>query len=518
MAQPALPPARLEASRLLAPTRKEPAIEAMHWSSVTIVLFTVASMYSVHNLVAPNLTTIARIFHFDDAERDAYVGGELAMCFYLPGVLGALLAGILSGLMQRKLLLAALSMSTGLACLLSGRVTTFGQLLCARAVSGFSIGGALPVVYSLVGDWFPACRRAGATARVAAASGCGVFAGQCLATLTDPAEWRWPFLIVAGPCIVMGTTIFWFIAEPVRGGQEMGSETLSLCRNAGLRCSPSLGVRHLLRASLLSRTNTLVILQAFPGNLPWGVILVYFHDFLVQDIGLSRRSALGAISALAASAFAGVLAGGFVGELLYRTQSRHLALFGGLCNIVRAVPFFLLFGWKRFFGPVTESSELAFAAVLVLGGLVATMASPCTGAILLNVNLPESRGSVIAMYAVLDDVSKGFGAISVSALAHLTGGRALAYQLSLLIWVFTGAALLCAWRSYDADEQRMRAQLEEATVESMVIASKHQVFCEPATKDNIHQYGAAATTSPVAAKGPLGAGALRCGLGPAMSA
>ena len=35
-----------------------------------------------------------------------------------------------------------------------------------------------PEVYSLVGDWFPARKRASATAMVTAASGAGVFAGQ----------------------------------------------------------------------------------------------------------------------------------------------------------------------------------------------------------------------------------------------------------------------------------------------------------------------------------------------------
>jgi len=441
--------------------------------SIAIVLVSLGCMYSVHNLIAPNMTTIANLFHFNAYERDTYVGGELTIFFYFPGVLGALLAGVLSGLLERRLILAVLASLIGIACLLTTLVRTFGQLLFARAVAGFGIGATLPVVYSLVGDWYPARKRASATAFVTAASGAGVFAGQCLSTLVGSADWRWPFFIIALPCVASSATIWCMADEPVRGGKEDGIETLSLYQSAGFHYSPIFTGRH-LKALVHNRTNMLVILQAFPGNIPWGVIIVYIHDFLVQDLGLSRHSALGAITMLAGAAFAGVLAGGFVGELLYGANTRHLALFGGCCNIVRSVPFFVLFGWQKYFGSFQHSSEGTFVIVLMLGGFVATMASPCTGAMLLNVNLPETRGSVMAMYTVLDDLSKGFGTLFVSMIVSMVGGRAVAYQISLLVWVFTGIALLLAWHTYDEDEQQMRKHLDEAAMESMVVMSKQR--------------------------------------------
>lgn len=441
--------------------------------SVAVMLVALGFMYSVHNLIAPNMTAIAQLFHFNAYERDAYIGGELTLFFYFPGVLGALLAGVLSGMMERRLLLAVLALVTSLSCLMTTRVHTFGELVWARAITGLGIGGSLPVVYSLVGDWFPARRRASATALVSAASGAGVFVGQCVATLMGSSDWRWPFLVIAIPTIAASATIWFCAEEPVRGGQEQGVETLSLCQQRGYQYMPGLSARH-LRAVMQSRTNALVILQAFPGNIPWGVIIVYIHDFLVQDLGLSRHSALGAIATLAGSAFVGVLTGGFVGETLYGGSSRRIAIFGGVCNIARAVPFFVLFGWKRLFGPLDHSLEGSFFFLLMVGGFVATMGSPCTGAMLLNVNLPETRGSVMAMYSVLDDLSKGVGTLFVSMIVRLVGGRAVAYQISLLLWVFTGAALLYAFYTYEEDEKQMRRHLDEAAMESMVLTSKQR--------------------------------------------
>jgi len=436
--------------------------------SVALVLVALGFMYSVHNLIAPNMTAIAKLFHFNAFERDAYIGGELTLFFYFPGVFGALLAGILSGILDRRLLLAALAVLTSIACLLTARVGTFGELAWARAITGFGIGGSLPVVYSLIGDWFPARKRASASAFVTAASGVGVFVGQCVATITGSVDWRWPFLVIAVPAAATGFLIWYFAEEPVRGGQEEGIETDALYSTSFTPLFPT----RQFRAVLHNKTNMLVILQAFPGSIPWGVIIVYMHDFLVQDLALSPRSALGSITILAASAFAGVLTGGFIGD--HCADNRYLAIFGGCCNIFRAVPFFIIFGWNFLFGPLQKSSETGFFLLLMCGGFVATMASACTGAMLLNVNLPEMRGSVMAMYSVLDDLSKGFGTLFVSMLVPLVGGRAIAYQISLLLWVFTGAALLYTWHTYDEDEAAMRKNLDEAAKESMVLLSKQR--------------------------------------------
>merc|ERR1719386_681195 len=126
------------------------------------------------------------------------------------------------------------------------------------------------------------------------------------------------------------------------------------------------------------------------------------------------------------------------------------------------------------FGPLAKTSETTFFLLLMIGGFVATMASACTGAMLLNVNLPEMRGSIMAMYSILDDLSKGFGTLFISMIVRLVGGRAIAYQISLLLWVFTGFGLLYTWYTYDEDEAATKKNLDEAAKEAMVLMSKQR--------------------------------------------
>merc|ERR1719261_714599 len=77
----------------------------------------------------------------------------------------------------------------------------------------------------------------------------------------------------------------------------------------------------------------------------------------------------------------------------------------------------------------------------------------------------------------------------VSTLVQIVGGRAIAYQISLLLWVFTGAALLYTWHTYDEDEAAMRKNLDEAAKESMVLLSKQRA--QQAIRDRAEAAGAA---------------------------
>ena len=53
-------------------------------------------VYADSNLIAPNLTQMAREFKFDNQTRDEKLGGEIAFAFFLLGVPACVLIGILA--------------------------------------------------------------------------------------------------------------------------------------------------------------------------------------------------------------------------------------------------------------------------------------------------------------------------------------------------------------------------------------------------------------------------------------
>lgn len=72
-----------------------------------------------------------------------------------------------------------------------------------RAITGVAIGGAIPIQYSVFGDYFSEKNRGKAVAFLQIAVGVGAGLGQALAGFLSP-DWRTPFLLVSIPAFTLG--------------------------------------------------------------------------------------------------------------------------------------------------------------------------------------------------------------------------------------------------------------------------------------------------------------------------
>ena len=66
-------------------------------------------------------------------------------------------------------------------CLATYFVRRYWQLVLLRVLTGISVGGAFPLVFSLIGDLFSVKQRANVAAGVQVATGVGFAAGQAIA-------------------------------------------------------------------------------------------------------------------------------------------------------------------------------------------------------------------------------------------------------------------------------------------------------------------------------------------------
>ena len=66
-------------------------------------------------------------------------------------------------------------------CLATYFVRRYWQLLLLRVMTGISVGGTFPLVFSLIGDLFSVKQRANVAAGVQVATGVGFAAGQAIA-------------------------------------------------------------------------------------------------------------------------------------------------------------------------------------------------------------------------------------------------------------------------------------------------------------------------------------------------
>lgn len=187
---------------------------------VSVYLLTLCLLYADSFLLAPNLTQVAEEFGFDEDQRDAKLGGQISLAFFLVGAPAAILVGWLADSFHRSPLFAIVTFIGEAACFSTYFVQSYTGLLVTRTLTGVSVGGALPIVYSVLGDFYKAEQRNAVAALASTATGVGVAIGQSLAGFLGPTfGWRLPFLLVSVPAFCCGFILL-FTPEPQRGRKE----------------------------------------------------------------------------------------------------------------------------------------------------------------------------------------------------------------------------------------------------------------------------------------------------------
>jgi predicted MFS family arabinose efflux permease len=214
-------PATAEAEAALL---RHPTLSARRrWAMTCLFALQAALLYADQNLLAPNLSAAAAEFGLDDAQKDAVLGGGLMACFFLVGAPAALIVGYMADRVRRVRLLFAVVAIGAAPCLAVYWAKTVPAFFVLRALTGVSVGGVFPLVFSLLGDLFPARRRAATSALVQIATGAGLAAGQALAGTVgqpDALGWRAPFVIAAVPALALNFLMVLLCPEPPRGAFE----------------------------------------------------------------------------------------------------------------------------------------------------------------------------------------------------------------------------------------------------------------------------------------------------------
>jgi MFS family permease len=413
-------------------------------------------LFADQNLMAPNLTQIARDLGLSDVQRDVMLGGDISAVFFVLGSLVTLAIGYFTDLVSRKKLFIAVIIVGEIPCLLTGFVKTYDQLFWMRALTGIGIGGALPLTYSMIGDYFSHGNRAMATAWISLAEGLGIAAGQLLAGFVGPSMgWRLPFIIVALPNFALCILFLLSVREPGRGRTE---DALKELIQSGAVYTGHIDWRK-YRELFRIKTNLLVFLQGIPGTVPWGVFFIFLNDFYSQDKGYSVEVATLIVMVVGAAAILGSFAGGLIGNRLYNISPKLLPLLCGTSTLLGIIPMALLLNYPSQAG-VANPDIFGPIALGFVTGFMVSVTGPNVKAMLLNVNAPETRGSIFSLFNLTDNLGKGFGPVIISIfIVHF--GRLYAFNIANLFWVICGLVLLVMIRTFPGDEAVLTEAMKE---------------------------------------------------------
>ena len=165
------------------------------------------------------------------------------------------------------------------------------------------------------------------------------------------------------------------------------------------------------------------------------------------------------VMAVGAAAILGGFLGGLAGNRLYNIKAKYLPLLCGTSTLLGVIPMALLLNYPSQVGAANPS----VTGPLILGfitGFMVSITGPNVRAMLLNVNTPETRGSIFSLFNLTDNLGKGVGPVVISMLiVHF--GRLWAFNIANLFWLVCGAGLLVMMITFPRDEAALMKTLGE---------------------------------------------------------
>ena len=396
-------------------------------------------LFADQNLMAPNLTQIANEFGFSSIERDTKLGGEISFVFWMLGGFVTLFIGYFTDQVNRIQLLTYIILIGEIPCFLTGFVQSYQQLFWMRALTGIGIGGAIPLIYSLLGDLFPPKKRSAAAGTLGLITGLGMAGGQFLAGAIGPEiGWKIPFIIVAIPNFIIVIIFRIFSNEPERGVQD----NLSKLQKSKFSIKEYLSLFKI-------KPNILIFLQGMFGTVPWSVFFTFLIDYLSQEKNYSVIDSTFIVTIIGGSAIIGGFLGGHIGNWLYNKKAGYVPLLCAISTIIGVIPTLYLLNIEPYLGGTTGMG-LAPISYGILSGLCISITAPNIKAVLINVNSPQNRGRIFSLYNLADDLGRGFGPVIISLLIILFP-RGFALSVAASFWWICGIFLILMIFTYPND-------------------------------------------------------------------
>ena len=315
----------------------------------------------------------------------------------------------------------------------------------------------MPLLFSLLGDTFGPAKRNVVSAGFGVAVGAGVFLGQVVAGAIGGTygSWRTPFVVVALPAMVTAALIYFTTDEPARGGAEV--ELQLQAGSGGVAYTEKISCQK-VKGLFKTRSNILAFMQGVPGCIPWGVIFAYFNDYLSHDRGFTILQATTVVTMFGIGGAIGSIGGGVVGQYLNNRRPYCVPLLMGTTTILGVFPCLYLFNHSS----PEQMNMTCFVSFLV--GLVSSITGSNIKAVLLNVNVPEVRGTVFSIFVLFDDLGKGTGPFFAAAMISSLGSRQKAFNLAIWAWVICGFLLMGIACTIEADTKKVAEALKTTSM------------------------------------------------------
>lgn len=426
--------------------------------ALALMIIIVGFLNADQNVMNSTLVLIEDEFKVNDASI-----GFMSALFTVLGAVVSIIWGYLTDKKNRKLLFTYSILIAQIPCILTAFSANYTQFFILRILTGIGVGASFPTIFSLIGDMYDEKHRTAAVTWISAVIGIGQIVGQLLGGFLGPAlGWRFPFILPAVPGILALVIFYIYIPEPKRGASEESTRQLV---EQGLAYTGTIKSSDYLML-FKTKTNFYLFLQGILGTVPWGAIPLFLVKFLSEKRGFTIEEATVVFLFFGMGTTVGTIAGGILGGNLYKKKAGYMPL---LCSVTTLLGtftalciFILPFGRN-----IPLTLILGFAASLIV-----SITNPNVKSMLMDVNVPENRGTIFSVFNLTDSVGTGIGKL-VGGMLSVSLGIGAALSISTIFWIPCALLLFVIYFKFEIDIRKMQTRLE-TTAGEMKMAEMNQ--------------------------------------------
>jgi len=408
----------------------EPAIGKAEFRGLLYLIILNLVVTADLGLDAPLIVEVVKKYLLSDFKFSLYV----IIPFTVVSGIFSIVWGYLSDQYNRRNLVL-LDLLIGSCCLLGVAFSfqlnlPFAWAATFRVLSAVGLAGVVPVSMSMVVDLIPESRRGNIFGWMGISGLIGTGLGFLLSGLLVKSGLALPYF--TGALLGFVFLAFGFrIPEPPRAaGEDLLHELIA---------SGKLDYANRIRLEdlkvIFSRPiNYWLFLFVIMFSIPASALGIFFIPFLIRNHGFDPATATLYFLALFSSQVFGQVFFGKLGDRWYRRAPRG-RLWAMLVAMILCLPF-LLAAFNLGFTPAHIFTFLIFSGLIMAGGFFMVGPNPLTLATYCDLNLPEHRGTVLALNTIGLLLARILAAPLCSYLAgiwDLNYGRA--YQILILCYL-----------------------------------------------------------------------------------
>jgi MFS family permease len=395
--------------------------------SIILFVLIITLINSVANMISPNLLVISSYFGFGG---DTAPIGALTFSFMIFTGITMLISGYLADLIVRKWIVFFGSLIFSIFSLFTITVPPgiigYSVFFFLTILTGIGYGALIPSIFSLMGDMVSREDRSKSFSFFSIASFFGIVFGSALATYAGSTDWRFPFLII-GIVGILATLLFLLFKEPSRLGKDHSFDIDVIDYSYRIKLSD-------VRIIFKKKANIWLVVN-FVDTIPTGIILTLLYAYMEVSHGITADVTVLIFLIILVSIILGTVVFGYVGDKQFKKGNKKarvlLALFGNIAPI----PFLFVALIFPFSTPNLFPGLLIWIVLFSIGMFVNGAVNGNWYATVVDLNLPENRGTVLATSNFFDIIGRAIGPLIGTIIADMFG-FVIGMMISIFFWIF----------------------------------------------------------------------------------